>query len=159
MRQLLPIALLVLAACGSSDPTDLTTEGYAVLNKGDAKAAIVKLDGALEKLAPTDQGYYRAALGRCQALAKIDPPAAKQSFLDLAKRLGKSTVREDDYGLLCSELVRADATVVAIEVMHAGMETFDKSEKMKQILDEVVTAAKRASTPDALKKLETLGYT
>jgi tetratricopeptide (TPR) repeat protein len=157
MRQPLPIVLLFLAACGSSDPKALTSEGYAALGKGDAKAALASFDEALPKLDPKTSEYYRAALGRCQALARIDPATARTTFLELAQELGKATVREDDYSYVCDALIQADAAKEAVLVMHAGMETFDKSEKMQQILATVKAAAERS--PAARSALEGLGYT
>jgi hypothetical protein len=157
MRNLLPLSLLLLAACGGSDPKTSTSAGYAALGKGDAKAALAKFDAALSGLQPTDKDYYYAALGRCQALAKTDPAEAKRSFLDLAQKLGKETVRENDYSLICNDLIQAGAGKEAVLVMHSGMETFDKSEKMQQLLDVVKAAAERS--PAARSALEGLGYT
>lgn len=157
MRPYLSIALLFLAACGGSDPKALTGEGYAALGKGDAKSALTKFDEALPHLDPATSDYYRAALGRCRALAKMDPAAANKSFLEMARKLGKAVVREDDYSLICDDLIRNDGAKEAVLVMHAGMETFDKSEKMRQILDAVKRASERS--PAAKSALEGLGYT
>ncbi len=157
MRNLLPIALLFLAACGGSDPKALTSEGYAALGKGDPKAALSRFDEALGGLTASDKDFYRAALGRCEALAKVDAPEAKKYFLEIAAKLGKATVREDDYSLVCNALIQANAATEAVLVMHSGMETFDKSEKMQQILAAVKAAAERS--PSARSALEGLGYT
>ncbi len=158
MRPYLSIALLFLAACGGSDPKALTGEGYAALGKGDAKSALTKFDEALKGLETTNPEYLRAALGRCEALARNDGPGAKKAFLDLAKQLPEK-VREDDYSLVCAGLIQGGFTVDAVDVMDAGNQRFKGSKKMKETLDAVMNAAKRASTPEALKKLASLGYT
>lgn len=157
MRPHLSIALLFLAACGGSDPKALTGEGYAALGKGDAKSALAKFDEALEGMATTDSEYFRAAVGRCQAQAKTDGPSAKKSMADLVAKL-PSKVDEDIYSLICANLLQGGFTVEAVEVMHDGNQRFKGSKKMKDTLDAVMNAAKREKTPDALKKLESLGY-
>jgi len=157
MRNLLPIALLFLAACGGSDPKALTSAGYAALGKSDPKSALAHFDEALAGLSVSDKDYYRAALGRCEALARVDAPEAQRYFLEIAAKLGKATVREDDYSLVCNALIQANAATEAVLVMHAGMETFDKSAKMQQILDAVKAAAERS--PSARSALDGLGYT
>ena len=67
-------------------------------------------------------------------------------------------MREDDYGLVCSWLIQSGFVLDAIDVMTAGDRRFPGSEKMKAILKAVQEAANRAETPDALKKLDSLGY-
>jgi len=157
MRHLLPIALLFLAACGGSDPKSLSSEGFAALGKGDAKGALTKFDAALDGLESTHPEYLRASLGRCEALARTDGAGAKAAFLGLAQKL-PAKVGEDDYSLVCSALIQGGFTVEAVEVMDAGNQRFKGSKKMKETLDAVMAAAKREKTPDALKKLESLGY-
>lgn len=157
MRPYLSIALLFLAACGGSDPKALTGEGYAALGKGDAKSALSKFDEALAGLDAKHPEYVRASLGRCQALAKTDGAAAKKAFLELVARNAQG-VREDDYGLVCSDMLQAGFTMDAIDVMDAGQQRFPESPRMIATKQAVVEAAKREKTPDALKKLESLGY-
>lgn len=157
MRHLLPIALLFLAACGSSDPKTLTSEGHAALGKGDAATALEKFDAALAKMNPKDAEYARADLGRCQALAKSDGAAARKAFFEYVARNG-TKVREDDYGLVCSDLLQGGFTLDAIDIMDAGQKRFPESPRMIATKEAVVAAAKREKTPDALKKLESLGY-
>lgn len=157
MRQLLPIALLFLAACSGSDPKALTSEGYAALGKGDYRGALSKFDDAIAGLKPSDKDYLRAALGRCEALARVDDKAAKAAFLELAKQAPDQVV-ERDYSRLCNQLIQGGFTVTAVEVMDAGNQRFKGSKEMKETLDAVMAAAKRDKTPDALRKLESLGY-
>lgn len=157
MRNLLPLALLVLAACGGSDPESLVRDGAAALGKGDAGSALSKYEAALADLPATDPKYLRAALGRCQALARTNGARARQAFLELAAKVPEK-VREDDYGLVCSWLIQSGFVLDAIDVMTAGDRRFPGSEKMKAILKAVQDAANRADTPEALKKLEDMGY-
>ncbi len=157
MRNLLPLALLVLGACGSSDPADLVREGGAALGKGDAGSALSAFEDALDGLSTTDRDYLAAALGRCQALARIDGARARQAFLELAAKVPEK-VRARDYGLVCSWLNQGGFTLDAIDVMKAGDVRFPDSEEMKAILKAVRDAANRADTPEALKKLEDMGY-
>jgi len=157
MRNLLPLALLGLAACGGSDPESLVREGAAALGKGDAGSALSRFDDALDGLPSTDPIYLRAALGRCEALARTDGALAREAFLELAAKL-PDKVREDDYGLVCSWLIQGGFTLDAIDVMKAGDTRFPNSAQMMTTLDAVIAAANRADTPDALKKLETMGY-
>jgi len=157
MRNLLPLALLVLAACGGSDPESLVRDGAASLGKGDAGSALSAFEDALDGLATTDRDYLPAALGRCQALARTDGARARQAFLELAAKVPEK-VREDDYGLVCSWLNQGGFVLDALDVMKAGDVRFPGSEKMKAILKAVMDAANRADTPDALKKLDSLGY-
>lgn len=159
---LLPVALLFLAACsgGSSSASvaPKTSEGYAALGKGDAKTALAKFDEALSGIDASHPEYLRAALGRCEALAKVDGAKAKAAFLDLATKV-PAKVGEDDYSLVCARLLESEEnTVIAVEVMHEGKQRFPNSKKMEDTLVAVQAAAKRAKTPDALKKLESLGY-
>ncbi|MCY2958798.1 MAG: hypothetical protein NTY35_01435 [Planctomycetota bacterium] len=157
MRSILSIALLFLAACGGSDPKSLSSEGYAALGKGDAKSALTKFDAALQGLEATHPEYLRASLGRCEALARTDGAGAKAAFLDLAKKL-PAKVGEGDYGLVCSAMLQGGFTLDAIDVMDAGNKRFPTSAKMKATHDAVVAAANREATPEALKKLDSLGY-
>lgn len=157
MRPLLLFALLFLAACGGSDPKSLTSEGYTALGKGDAKAALSKFDAALSGLEATHPEYLRAALGRCEALARTDGAGAKKAFLDLVAKV-PDKVREDDYGLVCSAMLQGGFTLDAIDVMDSGNKRFPTSAKMKATKDAVVAAANREATPEALRKLDSLGY-
>lgn len=157
MKQFASIALVFLVACSGSDPKTLNDEGNAALGKGDAKSALSKFDAALAGLDPAHEQYVRAALGRCEALAKTDGPAAAKSFLTLADR-APTKVMEDDYRIVCGALSRGGFPLDALEVSDAGIKRFPTSEKMKMTHEAILHAAKSEKTPDALKKLESLGY-
>jgi len=157
MNKLAPIALLLLVACGGSDPTSSANEGFAALGKGDAQGALAKFDAALDGLDTGNPQYLRASIGRCEALAQIDGAKASKSFLDLAVKV-PAKIGEDDYSLICSKLLQGGFTLEAIDVMDAGKKRFPGSKKMEDTLVAVQAAAKKQSTPDALKKLASLGY-
>jgi hypothetical protein len=157
MRPLLLSALVLLAACGGSDPRALSSEGHALLGKGDAQGALTKFEAALAGIDSSNPEYLRASIGRCEALARTDGPKARQAFLDLAAQL-PAKVGEDDYSLICSRLLEGGFTVDAVEVMDSGNKRFPGSKRMAETLIAVQAAAKRDKTPDALKKLESLGY-
>ncbi len=158
MRHQLPILVLILlAACSGSDPKSLTSDGYAALGRGDDAKALSKFESALNGLGTEHPQYRRAALGRCEALTKVDAARARAAFLDLAKVVPEQ-VNEDDYSLMCNALLQVDANLHAVEVMHAGRDRFKGSKKMEAILEAVLNAAKRARTPEALQRLTDLGY-
>ena len=156
VRSRLLLALLV-ASCGSSDPKALTDSGSAALNSGDPARAVSEFDRALEHMDAGHPEYLRASIGRCQALARIDPNRAKEEFLALA-RAQPSKVREPDFATVAAELVRHNAITPAVAVAEAGMRMFPESPSMKSLLDLVGDAAKKASDPAALKRLKGLGY-
>lgn len=151
------LALALLTACGSSDPKTLTSDGYFAMGKGDHALAISKFDSALSGLDTNHSQYRRAALGRCEAMAHVDPKRAKTEFLELA-RTRPELVGEDDYGVMCDQLLGVGADLEAIAVMEAGRDRFVSSPKMDAILEAVVSAAHRAKTPEAIRELEKMGY-
>src|SRR6185503_315197 len=66
-----------LTAC-SKDPKSLTDSGSAHLGKGENKAALADFEDALAKIGSDTASplYLRAAIGKCEALARIDPKRA-----------------------------------------------------------------------------------
>lgn len=157
MRPLLAFPILMLVACGGSDSQALTSEGYAALGKGDARLALTRFDSALADMTTDSPDYLRASIGRCRALARTDGPAATQSFLQLAQRV-PAQISEDDYSLICSEQLRGEFRMDAMDVMKAGEARFPDSAKMKATVAAVIAATERAALPEELQKLATLGY-
>ncbi|MBK7642393.1 MAG: hypothetical protein IPJ19_05005 [Planctomycetes bacterium] len=149
--------LLLLPACGSSDPRALTDEGSSALATGDASAAAASFEKALALLKPGDPDFARASMGRFQALVRLDPARASTEFLAYAKANPAST-SEGDFGTLVGEFLRRDRTVEAIDVMDAGVKAFPKSEAMLAIRAKVEEQAKSAKDPAAMQKLKGLGY-
>lgn len=148
---------LVLAGCSGGNPKELTSEGYAALGKGDHSGALSKFDAALGGLDTKHDQYLRATLGRCEALAKVDPARARTNFLELAKTMPEK-VREDDYSLVCNALLQAKARLDAIDVMKAGHERFPESPKMLAMVEAVKSAATRENDSESVAKLKSMGY-
>jgi len=147
----------LIASCGTSDPKALTDAGSAALNSVDAKGAVASIDRAMEHMDASHPDYLRAAVGRCQALARIEPKRAEDDFLALA-RAQPARVREPDFTVVATELVRQHAIASAVAVAEAGMKMFADSPSMKSLRDMIGDAAKKASDPEALQRLKGLGY-
>jgi hypothetical protein len=152
----LVLPLFVAAAC-SDDPKSLTNDGQAALNSGDARGAVTAFEKALAKMDASNPDFLRAAVGRCQALARIDGKKAKDEFLALAKaQPGK--VLDVDFHIVVSEFVNAGNFLDAIDVMKTGIDLFPQSKKMVEIKEAVVAASKKMGDPAVLSKLKGLGY-
>ncbi len=149
--------LLALAACGPGDPRALTNEAKATLAGGDASKAEQQFREALSGLKPGDPDFARASIGRIQALARLDAARAKDEFLAYAQA-NRSSLAEEDYSLVVSELLRRDHTLEAIEVMDAGVKAFPESPRMAAVKKEVAEQAQKAKDPAAMQKLKGLGY-
>jgi hypothetical protein len=152
---LLLLGALLLAACSGSDPKTLTSEGYDALNRGDAKGALAKFEQALPGLDAKQDAYLRAAVGRCQALARIDTKKASAEFLALAK--ADKRVTPQDFHLIVGEMVTQRAFLDAIAVMHEGVK-LHPGPKMNEIKDLVVAESTKAGDEGAMKELKGLGY-
>jgi hypothetical protein len=155
-------ALLGLGSCSSSDPKSLTDDGYAALGKGENKSAAESFERALAQIGTNanDPSFLRASLGRCVALAKIDPVRARTEFIALAKaQPGK--VREDDFTLVGSALLVAGspkALLEAIDLLKTGEEFYPGSAKVKDFKERVIADSKRSQDPEAVRKLKSFGY-
>lgn len=149
--------VLALAGCGPGDPRALTNAGKAALASGDAAKAEQQFREALAGLKPGDPDYARAGIGRIQALVRLDAKRAKDEFLAWAQA-NRSSVGEEDYSLVVSELLRRENTLEAIEVMDAGIKAFPESPRMAAVKKEVAEQAQKAKDPAALQKMKGLGY-
>lgn len=156
-RGVVPLAVLVLAACGPTDPRTLNDEGYAALGKGDGRVAIARFESALASADAQHREHARASLGLCEALALIDGPEARRVFLEMGAR-EPAMVDENEYGRQCAALLRGGFPLDAVAVLHAGNERFPGSQALKDTLEVVIAATSRAPTSDAWKELEKLGY-
>jgi major membrane immunogen (membrane-anchored lipoprotein) len=161
MRLTLPLLLClttVLAACGSSDPKELTDQGSAALGSGDVSTAIERFDAALKHMDAKHPDYVRASMGRCQALVRQNPRQAKDEFLALS-RTAQGHIHEQDFSAIAGELVKTGAVTEAVEVMDAGLKAFPESPQMQILKQKVVEASTKSKDPAALKALKGLGYT
>ena len=149
--------LCLLAACGGGDPKEATDRGQAALGSGDGKSALESFEAALACLAPGDPDWLRASVGRCQALARLDPARAKTEFLALA-RAHPGTVGEQDFAIVVGDLIAHGGILEAIDVVEAGSARFPESPRMLALREQVVAASQRARDPGAMQRLKGLGY-
>ncbi len=157
LRHALPILGCLLAlACGSSDPRALTDSGAVALNSGKAKQALADFDAALGHMDAGHPDFLRASVGRCQALARTDATRAQTEFLALAK--SSDRVGAQDYATVALDLVQSNAIGPAAAIAEAGMKRYPNSAEMKTLRDRVGDAAKKSNDPEAMKKLQGLGY-
>jgi hypothetical protein len=157
MRVLPLLLACLLAACGSSDPKALTDAGTSALNSGDEQGALSKFDRALEHMDASHLDFLRASIGRCQALARIDPARAQADFLELAAAQ-PARVREPEYVAVATELAAEGSIGVATAFAEAGIKRYPESPEMTVLRDKIGDAAKKAGDPESLRKLQGLGY-
>lgn len=156
-------ALLLAAACAPSgaEIKESTDEGYASLNKGDAKSALDGFEGALGRIggSTTHPDYLRAALGRCRALARLGDVRAKGEFLALAKQMpGK--VQVIDYTTIAGELNHKGQTPDAVEVIEVGtLQHPTSKDKFAEVAKAIRESATAKGDSASLAKLKGLGYT
>lgn len=164
LHSILAIAALLLAAACSPSGTEIkeaTDQGYASLNKGDAKSALDGFEGALGRIggSTAHPDYLRAALGRCQALARLGDVRAKGEFLALAKTMpGK--VQVVDFTRIAGELNHKGQTTDAVEVLGEGTHQYPNSkDKFADVAKAIRESAKAKGDEKALSGLSGLGYT
>lgn len=156
-------ALLLSAACSpsGSDIKEKTDSGYASLNKGDAKSALDGFEIALGQIggSTTHPDFLRAALGRCQALARLGDVRAKAEFLALAKQMpGKVQVL--DFTTIAGELNHKGQTTDAVDVLGEGTAQYPNAkDKFAEVAKAIRESAKAKGDSASLSKLSGLGYT
>jgi hypothetical protein len=158
--RLCPILLalgLLLPACGTSDPRELTAEGEKALASGDAQAALVDFEEALGQLKPGDPGFAQASIGRFKALVRVEPELARDDFLAYAKAQS-ATIGEGDFAIMVGEFLRRERTLEAVDVMDAGVKAFPKSKEMLAVRKKVEEQARASKDPAAMQKMKGLGY-
>lgn len=153
---LLP-CLLLLPACGPSDPRALTDQGSSALASGDAKGARASFEQALAALKPGDPDFARASMGRFQALVRLEPERARDDFLAYAKAQGAAAT-EGQYGTMINEFLRRERTLEAIDVMDAAVKAFPESKTLPAIRKQVEDKARSDKSPAAMQKMKGLGY-
>lgn len=148
---------LLFASCGESDPKVLTDAAQTSFDSGDWKSSVAGFEKALEHTDPAGPQYIRAAVGRCRALARLEPARGKSEFLKLAESQ-KSRIVFQDFHLMVGEFIGRGDYLTAIDLMEAAKAMFPDSPKFKEMADSVVKASKSAGDSRALDKLKTLGY-
>ena len=143
--------LLLLAACGRADLRARTAQGQAALARGDADLALVHFDDALLWLEPEDEGYLAASLGRCYALARLEPARAVAEFRSLAAAEG---LAPREYELMAHELVDAGAHDEAARLAEASLATFGASPARLALREWVAGKAAGLEEPEPADELE-----
>lgn len=155
-----PTALILalsttLAACGGGDPKE---SAYQALNSGDYAAAAADFEKAMAGVDAGSADYVGLAVGRCEALAHTDAPAAKNEMIALAgSHEGK--VSSKDYTLVASKMVDARNFVPAIELLDDGIKNrFKDDPKLLALMDKIKAEAEKSGDDGAMEALSGLGY-
>lgn len=148
---------LSLAACGGSDPAQLTQDAYADLGRSDYSGALAKFQSALKELQPADPEYVEAKLGEIEAWCYVDGPKAKDEFLTYAKA-APDNVTPRDFKKVASNLTSAHKFEPAIAVLAAGLERYPKDESVRKLGETIKVEATKVGDEAALGALKGLGY-
>ncbi|MBL8856920.1 MAG: hypothetical protein JNL28_00225 [Planctomycetes bacterium] len=148
---------LLLTACGETDPIELTNRGSAAVGKGEWMTAKAEFENALAHMDPSNPQYMRASVGRCQALARLEPAEGKAAFLKLAAA-NKDKIAVGDVHLVVSEFVVKKEFLLAADLMESAQAMFPDSQKLKELGESVATASRKAGDTKASARLKSLGY-
>jgi len=156
---LLSLGVIGTSCGGSSDPASQVNAGYGALNAGNPTDAVARFDAAIEAMGGdvSHAEYLRAALGRVEALAAVDPGAARNGLLALASEL-PGAIGDADYNRIGGLLASGGHFDAAIDVMDAGMKAFPESGHLAALLDNIKEAAEGSGASGALDRLKGLGY-
>jgi len=159
LRPFLPFLLLLLPACSSSDPRTLVDEGSKALNSGQYAEAAKSYEKALAAIGEDSKNpdWKRAKLGLFKAQAHVDPAKARDGFLQFAAA-APSTVKDDDYNLIASELGAAKNLKEAIAVLEAGTKAYPESVHLDALGEDLAKRAQESGDEGALDSLKGLGY-
>jgi hypothetical protein len=157
LHLILALVPLFVCACGSETPEELTASAQVSIAAGDWQKGLAGFEKALEKLTPADAQYMQASLGRCRALARLEPAKGKSEFLKLAEAQ-KSKVEFQDFHLMVGDFLYKREFLTAIDMMESAKAMYPGAPKFKEMADSVVKASKAAGDSRALDRLRTLGY-
>lgn len=159
LRPFLPFLLILLPACSSSDPRALVDEGSQALNSGRYAEAASSYEKAIAAMGEDTQNpdWKRAKMQLFVALAHVDAARAKDGFLQFAAA-GPSTVKDDDYNRVASELGAAKKLDEAIAVLEAGKKAYPESVHLDALGKDLVKRAQESGDAGALDSLKGLGY-
>jgi len=149
----LAASLLILPSCGSSNPEE---DGYVALRSGEYQKSLDLLTEALEAVEAGNPKAHQMAVARCQAMAHLDPSAAKDLFLGLPEK-GLELTRQD-YENLATELMTVTAYSEAVYVVAAGLDKFAESKRLPMFLDKLKGLAASGEVPGLESALAGLGY-
>lgn len=159
------LALLVVTAlssftfvsCGESDPKVLTDAATEAIQVRDFKGGLAQFDAALAHMDASSPQFMRASLGRCVALAHVDPAKGRDEFLKLAEAL-KAKLAPADVHFVVSAFVTAKQLEPATAIMERMKTLFPASKEMTDIGNSVADAAINSGDTELQKKLAGLGY-
>ena len=154
---LLALPLLAASCAGAKDPAALTDQGYAELQAGDWADARASFEKALEDLDPADPQFVRAKLGQVEALVKLEPEAARDEFVSLAKAQ-PGRIEAKDFSFVAGKLTAERAFQPAIDVLHMGLTAHAESPKLHEVLESVKEQAQKTGDSAAIAQLKSLGY-
>lgn len=160
MRRLhLILALVPLFAwsCAGGGPEELTQSAQVAIDSGDWNAGLSGFEKALEHMTPDDAHYMQASVGRCRALARLEPAKGKTEFLKLAEAQ-KSRIAFQDFHLMVGDFLARREYLTAIDMMESTKAMFPDSPQFKEMAGSVIKASKAGNDSRALDKLRSLGY-
>jgi hypothetical protein len=135
--------LLALALAGCADPRDDVARGEEALRASDPAQALVHYATALTELEPDDELHLRARVGWCRARTYVEPRAACDEFLELARASG-ARLREVDWVDVATTLLENRGFLEAAQVARAGLERHPSSTALREALERVRAAAEAA---------------
>jgi tetratricopeptide (TPR) repeat protein len=161
---LLLVAPVLVVSCGggSSDPTELTDEGYRALDTGDFSAAQASFEKALDVIGDdtAHAQYLDASLGAIEARTKSDPQGAREALVALCEaQPGKVTDKE--FSRVASTLGTIggkDHLKQAIELVGYALQLYPDAESLKKQVTALGDKAKASGDEGNLDLIKGLGY-
>ena len=153
------LALLVSSCGGSSDPGELTSNGYKALGTQDFAGALADFEAALEAIGgnTSHASYVRAKMGAIEARAATDAAAAADELIELAGAMpGK--VSDRDYNRIAGRMGDAGHFTEAIALLEKGKEEYPDSAHLDKLGNRLADEAKKSGDSGALDRLKGLGY-
>ena len=164
---LLLLPLLVVSCGGSTDPKELTDEGYSALASDDCAGALSAFEKALEAIGDdtTHAQYLEASLGAIEARSVSDPDQAIADLKALAEKFPEDvTAREySKIGIRLGSqgtvelLVKAAKVIELAQVRFPEAEVLDKQGKL--LADKAKKLADSTGDTSAADAFAGLGYT
>lgn len=158
LRTLLACAPLVIAACGSKDPTALLADARTALQSGDHEAALRSFE-AVSECAEADETQLFQALRDsvvCQAHVNTDAEAITAFDRLMAKYDARMDV--NSLAKLGSDVAQAGCFDTATKVITVATAKAGDDQAAKVELQQLADQIARSGDPDALAALRALGY-
>jgi hypothetical protein len=132
------------AGCDERDPKALTDAATDAFQSRDYKTGLAGFENALEHMDASNAQYMRAALGRCGALAHVDPAKARIEIADVH--------------LVVSEFVNVRELGFATDIMAGVQSILPHTKALQDLGNSVADAALKAGDTKTSSRLSTLGY-